>query len=449
MLVAFGAAALTPSVHAQRTAPSTLLGGGFSAPAPALDLDPRLPTGARVESEPRPTGLAHVSCGLREPVCVHHDASVDAELAGAYLTALETAHAQLVGALSLPPPLPDPGLGPTSGLDLYLSPEQPADFFVVPDPRWQALESTSGHCRARPSHAQYRRQAGWCVAEALLLGVDAGETPHLRRALAAYLWSALGHASLAELEAIDTVQANPHLGLAGRDLEPESAGASLLFHHLDRHLRAGTIGALPVALGMLSRGSTPLGAPRWNNEPDAIDVLRQAFDGGRESFHDFMLDFAVERAFLGSRDAGPSHPELLWLGDAAPVRFEWALTASSLPRRVAPLRPLEPFGTAYVWLTLDRVSISGTLAVRADWEPPATFRWAALALDRAGRVLRRYDLPYVQSKSSAERTIVGHADASALLIAGINLGGVDLAHPFDPDHAPHEPHGFTVYVAEL
>jgi hypothetical protein len=32
---------------------------------------------------------------------------------------------------------------------------------------------------------------------------------------------------------------------------------------------------------------------------------------------------------------------------------------------------------------------------------------------------------------------------------GTNLGGVDLAHPFDPDFEPFEPHGFTVYLAEL
>lgn len=426
-----------------------LLGGGFSAPPPAADLDPRLPTGARAASEARPEGLSRVYCGLHAPVCLHHADDVDDTTSGAYLAALERAHHELVGALGLPAPLPDAGLGPTSGLDLYLVPDQISDFLVVPDLRWQTMDRTSGHCRARLSRTEYRRQAGWCVAEALLLGVDAGETPHLRRALAAYLWSTLGHASTAQLEAVDTLQANPQLGLAGRDLTAESAGASLLFHYVDRRLRAGSPGVLPVALLSLSRGASLPGAPSWNNEPDALDVLRQAFTGSSESFDDFMLSFAVARAFWGSRGDGREDPELSWLGDAARVRFDWVIEASSLPRRVAPRRPLEPLGAAYLWLTIDRVSVSGTLAIRTEWEAPATFRWTAVAVDAEGRALERYDLPYVQNATSAERTIVNYAEAAALLIVGTHVGGVDLAHPYDPDHAPHEPHGFTVYVAEI
>jgi hypothetical protein len=200
----------------------------------------------------------------------------------------------------------------------------------------------------------------------------------------------------------------------------------------------------------MSRGRTDPGALRWNNEPDAIDVLRQAFRGNPDqSLEDFMLSFAVARAFWGTRDNAQHDPELLWLGDAGRVRFDWVIEASSLPRRVAPRRPLEPFGAAYVWLALDRVSVTGTLALRADWESPGIFRWTIVAVDAQGRLLRRYDLPYVENATSAERTIVDYAEAAALLVVGTHLGGVDLAHPFDPDHDPPEPHGFTVYIAEI
>jgi hypothetical protein len=34
----------------------------------------------------------------------------------------------------------------------------------------------------------------------------------------------------------------------------------------------------------------------------------------------------------------------------------------------------------------------------------------------------------------------------SLLLVGTNLDGVDLAHPFDPDHGPHEFHACTVAV---
>jgi hypothetical protein len=72
-----------------------------------------------------------------------------------------------------------------------------------------------------------------------------------------------------------------------------------------------------------------------------------------------------------------------------------------------------------------------------------------VAVDAAGEALQRYDLPYVQNATSAERTIVGYQDAAAFLIVGTSIGGVDLAHPIDPDHEPLEPHGFTVYLAEI
>ena len=213
--------------------------------------------------------------------------------------------------------------------------------------------------------------------------------------------------------------------------------------------RSAQPGLLPVALAQLARVDTPPGQLRWQNEPDLVDVLRRAFDRSSLGFGDFMLGFAVERAFLGTRDNGSHHPELAGLGDAGRVRFDWVLAASSLPRRVAPRRPLEAFGCAYSWLDLDRITLGKTLAFRAEWEAPAAIRWALVAVDARGEVLRRFDLPYVQNATSAERTLDDLDGAVGVLIAGINLGGIDLAHPFDPDHEPSEPHGFTLYVTEL
>jgi hypothetical protein len=34
-------------------------------------------------------------------------------------------------------------------------------------------------------------------------------------------------------------------------------------------------------------------------------------------------------------------------------------------------------------------------------------------------------------------------------LVGTNLEGIDLAHPFDPDIAPFEPHSATVYLVRL
>lgn len=375
-----------------------------------------------------------------------HEAGLEPTLVLAYVDALEAARVQLVEVLGLPAPVPDAALGPTPGLDLYLLPDAPLEVDISADP---ALgDRRSGFCRARPSRAETRRQALTCVASAILLGLDAAETPFVRRAIATHLWHLLGTPSPLDLNAADELQANPQLGLAARDASPSATGAALLFDYLDARLAAGDAGRLGPALVQLSRGATAPGARLWNNEPDVFDVLRGAL-GSVQRFDDVMLDFAIERAFMGARDDGRHRPELSWLGPAGRVRFDWVIEASSLPRRVAPRRPIEPFGAAYTWLVLDRVTLGKSLAFRSEWEAPATFRWSLLTLAADGRLLRRFDLPYVQNASSAERSIVEYDGAAFVLIVGTNLGGIDLSHPFDPDQEPFEPHGFTLYVTEL
>jgi hypothetical protein len=401
--------------------------------------------------EARPTSSSSVACGWREPVCVHHDARVSPALARAYLAAFEQARARLVHALGLPAPLADMGLGSTPGLDLYLLADASLDVSVAPDPPVASDDRRSAFCVARPAARELERQATLCVAEAVLLGLDAAETPFIRRGIATYWWSLVGMPSARDFDAVDFAQANPQLCLASRErgTPDASAGAALFFDYLDARLGTGQRGLLPAALLQISRGATPPGRLRFDNEPDVFDVLYRAFATSSQGFADFMLGFAVERAFVGSRDPGQRHAQLGWLGDAGRVRFDWVLQASSLPRRVAPRRPLEPMGAAYLWLDLDRVTLGKQLAFRAEWETPGVFRWSLVSVDARGQPLRRFDLPLVKSAHSAERTLDDVDGAVGVLIVGINLGGIDLAHPFDPDHEPFEAHGFTVYVTEL
>jgi hypothetical protein len=441
--------AASPARAEPRSRPGLLLGGSAAAPAPSVTRDPRLPSGARARPASRPTAHVSVACGLAEPVCVLHEVQLEPVLVRTYVDALEAARRQLVDVLGLPPPLPDVGLGPSPALDLYLLADAPMEVEVSSDPGPALDDRRSGFCRARPSRNEARRQAMTCLAHVIQLGLDAAEAPFVRQAIASHVWHALGTPSPLDLDAIDTVQANPQLGLAARDVSPVGPGAALLFDYLDTRFGAGVAGRLAPALVQLSRSATPPGALRWSNEPDVFDVLRTALASSGVRFDDVMLDFAVERAFLGSRDDGQHRRELGWLGDAGRVRFDWVLPASSLPRRVAPRRPLEPLGAAYTWLVLDRVTLGKALAFRAEWEPPAAFRWALLTLASDGRVLRRFDLPYVQNASSSERSIIEYDAAKFVLIVGTNLGGIDLSHPFDPDHEPFEPHGFTLYVTEL
>ena len=75
--------------------------------------------------------------------------------------------------------------------------------------------------------------------------------------------------------------------------------------------------------------------------------------------------------------------------------------------------------------------------------------WKIVKLDDKGQEIGRIDVAFEQRGTEIERRVVTLEGTRSLLIVGTNLGGVDLAHPFDPDHEPFEPHGCTVYVGRL
>ena len=77
------------------------------------------------------------------------------------------------------------------------------------------------------------------------------------------------------------------------------------------------------------------------------------------------------------------------------------------------------------------------------------FQWRILAIDREGRDVRRIDVPFQESAQSADARVLRLDSVKALIIAGVNLGGVDLAHPFDPDIRPFEPSACTVYLVSM
>ncbi len=153
--------------------------------------------------------------------------------------------------------------------------------------------------------------------------------------------------------------------------------------------------------------------------------------------------------FVGTRGDGTLVPSLGWSGDFGRVRFDWSLPLSSLPRRVASQHPIFPTGSIYVWLDLDQPVQGETLAFQAEWEAPVSFQWTLVRVDAAGHELSRIDAPYQQRGTKVEQQLVNLEGAAGVMVVGVNLGGVDLAHPFDPDIAPAEPHECTVYLTKL
>jgi hypothetical protein len=116
---------------------------------------------------------------------------------------------------------------------------------------------------------------------------------------------------------------------------------------------------------------------------------------------------------------------------------------------VAATRPIEPTGSIYVWLDLDELDLGSVVGFQATWERPVAFKWSLVRVDKDGVELSRIDVPFQERASSVEARATELEAAAALLIVGTNMGGVDLAHPFDPDTGPFEPHGCLIYLAKL
>jgi hypothetical protein len=210
-------------------------------------------------------------------------------------------------------------------------------------------------------------------------------------------------------------------------------GAALFFRWLDSF--AARPGGIIRAMWALSPTVTPLGASRWQNEPDGWDVLRASFknvlaDG--TTFDDALLDFAIARA--------------TW--DSAPrARVDWEIDWPEEPRRLASPASVAPTGAAYVAIrraSAPPIQGGARLRVEAEWEQHARMRWAVAKLDAGGKLLSRVIVGSPDRATGAQMTVVDADQAATLLVVGVSLG--DSAYPFDPDDETWEPHGWLLTV---
>jgi hypothetical protein len=353
-----------------------------------------------------------------------------------------------MGALGLPPPLPDGDRGGSSALDVYLTTDA-RDVSVEPDARdvGRGTDRASAFCVAPPDAPSVLRGATFCLAEAIALRLDAAETPFSRRGFATELWLATGTPTSADARALDDFQAHPERAVLAREESELAEGSALLFEYLDATRGRGAPASLALATMALSARNVSPVSFRYTNEPDLADVLRATFGGTATDVSRFFTDFAVTRAFVGSRDAESVLPSLLWLGDFGRVRFEWSIESKTLPRQLAPSRPVAPPGSTYLWVSLGEDAAGKSLAFQADWEPPVAFRFALVIVGSDGRPIRRVDVPFLERGTHVERVVSDLEHAAGVLIVGTNLGGLGPTYPFDPDFEPFEPHGYTVSLA--
>ncbi|MEP7049967.1 MAG: hypothetical protein ABJB12_06420 [Pseudomonadota bacterium] len=450
VMVACGFGSLNVLAGTVRSDPPLLFGAGPHVPRAPISIDPALPTGPDFAATlERPRG-ASAACSARVPVCVQRTPNVPGPDALRALGALETAYQRLVFALRLPEPLADDGHGGGDALDWYLDPERP-ELATERDALGSgSFDRAAAFCVSAASEDDWllARDATLCVGEAIAKRLAVGESAALQRAFATELWWITGRVTTLDVQAVDDAQAHPERALAGRT-SAASAGAALLLDFLERARSAQASAGLSASLFAAAADTTPPGAWQWNDEPDVFDVLRHSLDEDSAKVSALFGQYSVSRAFLGDRDDGTHAPFGAWLGAFGRPHYDWVIKFSSLPRRVRAARPIEPTGVEMVWVDMDEVPLGVSLGFESEWEAPIAFRWTLISLDVQGQEMARVDVPFQERGRSSEGRVVNLTGVRAVLAIGVNMGGVDLTHPFDPDLDPFEAQSCTLYFARM
>jgi hypothetical protein len=293
------------------------------------------------------------------------------------------------------------------------------------------------------------RRATWhCVGEAIAARLDAAEGPVTRRAYGqALAWQLATPAEYpADPDRAMLVRANaqPSLGLSSGTTTLDGSLLALFYSYLDFSLGSQQPLGLPTGLLAMSAQPRVPETTRFQNEPDWLDVLRDSLGDSQLEFARQLNAFALARTRMGHGDGALS--PLHWLTALAPLVPDWVLPISTLPRKVASLYPIQPLGLVVVRVDLDRPAPKPKYALHVEWEGPGPFTWTVVKLDEQTRVLGRMDLAFEPRTTTAEKRLDEFGATGALLVLGTNLGGIDATHLLDPDRAPFEPHGCTIYV---
>lgn len=431
---------------------------GLSTSKPRA-IDPGVASGPVVAYVDRPIFVADQrACSPRVPVCVHAAGASDGPRALATLAAFERTWMTLTGALELPPPEVDPL---TLAYDVFLS-DRDATLLEARDVR-------SRVDRARGFSLVDRQPRDTCaldlaaasaVARASLFGVAPATEEATALAQTTYLATLAVPCALPLLaDDVAVFQRNAarsfvdahvdEIATAGAWDDPVNTrfarGAMAFWARLDWAFGRSP-GRIVTASWALHPTMTPVGAARWWNEPDTIDVLRVTFKGAFtviSTVDDLWLDFGVARAFLGAADDGAHAPELRTLGEGARVPLDWDISWPEKPRRLAQKIPVAPLGASYLSI---KARPDKRLRVEIEWEDHSLFRWAFVKVDATGRELGRIPIPIRDRATEAQMTLVDLAGVDHVLLVGVNVG--DPAYAFDPDDAVWEPHGWVVTLAE-
>jgi hypothetical protein len=405
-------------------------GGASAGPAPeAPEADGRALVLPAVE---RPATAELRACSFREPVCVHDPGRVAPRRIEPILATAERAIAGL-RALGMNPPR-DGGPGGSQAFDIYLASDGEAAAW--PDGRrtTTTLDQVSAFALLPASLSGCARESAVVrvIAQAALLDLDAAIHEAVLALQSSHMASLLAPCTAVEAAAIDRFQRTPERALA-RGRRGEVSGAMLFSAYLDEEHGLGKPGAVMNSVVALASQQTAPDARYWENEPDVFDLLRRLLPPAGMSFPEAMGDFAVARAFVGSRSDGQHLSGTARFGDFGRVRFEWSVPYASLPRRLAPRVPIEATGATYLWVDLKGVARERGLLAAMEWDTSFVFHWSAVRVDAEGRELGRMKAGGVFGHHEAQLTIEQLDGAAGLILVGTNLGSDDRSRAYDPD----------------
>lgn len=413
---------------------------------------------------PRPAASkgARRACSFQVPLCVHGDSWVPPATVLATLRAAESAWRAYTDTMALPPP--DASLA-TGAFDIYLvDPTRQAGALPLDvegyvderDPR-SRVDRTSAFVlmdgRMSPG-CPVDAAAAYGVARGIQLTVAPATDVASARAEAQSLASMVAPCAVGRSAgAVGLVQWHPEMSFADAmvDAEPNlgaafSRGASLFYSWLDEAYGQYP-GAIVSTIWALTPTMTKAGATLWDNEPDGFDVLRKSFKDALShgsDVSDLYLDFAVARAFQGSRSDGKHGKDLAALGDGGAVSFDWEIDFPDHPRSLTTRRPLAPLGAGY-FLVRTANAQGARLRIEATWEEKARMRLAVVKLDKDGRELGRLGVGSLKKATNASISVADLTGVDRVLIVAVNAG--DPAVQLDPDDLTWQPHAIIVSVA--
>ncbi len=434
-----------PNVCSAQTTGSSASSASSASSVSAKPDDASLPTESPTaagrsifpaRSRPFAAEAPRLACSFSAPVCVHAAINVD-DISIMHVLASAERFYRVVWALGLPEPLPDGGLGGDDRYDIYLVPETLTQQ-TISDwmPAGSIWDQTSAFTILAPPLPPFGCDSEATISRALaraaVFRMDAGVEDIAMGMAESHVADIVTDCATTSITAVDDMQRFPERTLGFRAGD-ETTGAFLFARFLDDTYGLGVPGAVLFSLlSVAAQHSNPSNL-HFANEPDLFDALRSNSRARGKPFDDVLLEFAIHRAFVGSRSDDGHLVDVDKYGDAGRVRFEWTVPLATLPRRLAPMRPIEALGATYIWVDLKNAPDDLDLSFVADWEAGVLLHWAIVKVDSRGIELGRITIAGIRGTTHAERSIVGLRGVAGLIVVGVNVGSIDRAHPFDPD----------------